>query len=51
MRTLVVGDTHGCLEELQIMLGDANLNLSQDRLILLGDYIDRGPALTICCNS
>jgi serine/threonine protein phosphatase 1 len=43
MRTLVVGDTHGCLEELQIMLGDANLNLSQDRLILLGDYIDRGP--------
>lgn len=43
MRTLVIGDTHGCLDELQTLLNAAALNLSQDRLILLGDYIDRGP--------
>ncbi len=43
MRTLVVGDTHGCLDELQTLLNEAALDLSQDRLVLLGDYIDRGP--------
>lgn len=43
MRTLVVGDTHGCLDELLDLLQKAELNLPTDRLILLGDYIDRGP--------
>lgn len=43
MKTLVIGDTHGCLDELQILLDSAAPNLTNDRLILLGDYIDRGP--------
>lgn len=43
MRTLVIGDTHGCLDELLTLLEIAAIDLSRERLILLGDYIDRGP--------
>lgn len=43
MRTLVIGDIHGCLDELLDLLEQAGPNLTTDRLVLLGDYIDRGP--------
>lgn len=36
----VIGDIHGCLEELQELLFQLP---SEDRLIFLGDYVDRGP--------
>lgn len=42
MRTLVVGDIHGCYGELKELLEKADLN-REDRIIALGDIIDRGP--------
>lgn len=43
LRTLVVGDIHGCLEEFDELLKKVQYNKSTDRLILVGDLIDRGP--------
>ena len=42
MSTYVMGDIHGCFEEFQQMLRKVALS-EADRLILTGDYIDRGP--------
>ncbi|AEG14536.1 metallophosphoesterase [Desulfofundulus kuznetsovii DSM 6115] len=42
-RILVVGDVHGCRHLLEAVLHRAGYNPDRDRLILLGDYIDRGP--------
>jgi len=42
-RILVVGDVHGHPELLTNVLRRANYAPERDRLILLGDYIDRGP--------
>ncbi|BDG05919.1 metallophosphoesterase [Anaeromyxobacter oryzae] len=42
-RTIVVGDVHGCLEELEALLVAARWNPGVDRLVLLGDLLDRGP--------
>lgn len=43
MRTVIVGDIHGCMLELKSLLSAVKLSISTDRLILLGDIIDRGP--------
>ncbi|KHL94735.1 metallophosphoesterase [Paenibacillus sp. IHB B 3415] len=43
MRTLVISDIHGCVEEFNLLLRRANYIPSEDQLILLGDYVDRGP--------
>lgn len=46
MRTIVISDIHGCYDELRELImaletkGEYNKNI--DRLIFLGDYIDRG---------
>ena len=42
MRTLAIGDVHGCLTALETLLGVVRLK-SDDHLIMLGDYVDRGP--------
>ena len=42
MRSFVIGDIHGCLDELVCLLQALPLG-NTDRLIFLGDYIDRGP--------
>lgn len=42
-RTIVVGDVHGCLDELHDLLNVLWYTASKDRLILLGDLVDRGP--------
>ena len=42
MRTLAIGDIHGCLTQLDALL-DAIAPTPDDHLIFLGDYIDRGP--------
>jgi serine/threonine protein phosphatase 1 len=42
MRSYVIGDIHGCLIELGHMIEGLPLE-SGDRLVFLGDYIDRGP--------
>jgi Calcineurin-like phosphoesterase len=41
-RLLAIGDIHGCLDLLRGLLDRVSPN-SEDRLIFLGDYIDRGP--------
>lgn len=43
MRTLAIGDIHGCQTALTRLL-DQVKPTAADRLIFLGDYIDRGPA-------
>lgn len=43
MRTLVIGDIHGCLTSLETVLNALELK-PEDHLITLGDYIDRGPS-------
>lgn len=42
-RTIVISDIHGCLEPLDRLLEHAAFDFRRDRLILLGDYVDRGP--------
>lgn len=42
-RIICVGDTHGCLNELHELLAKVEWNPAEDRLILVGDLVDRGP--------
>lgn len=42
MKTYVIGDIHGCFDEFQQLLDKIQPDLATERLILLGDYIDRG---------
>lgn len=42
MRTIVIGDIHGCSKALQGLL-EAIEPTPEDLLIFLGDYVDRGP--------
>lgn len=42
MRTLALGDIHGCLTSLKKVLEVIQLT-EEDTLIFLGDYVDRGP--------
>jgi hypothetical protein len=42
MKTLVIGDIHGCYVELLELLDQAGL-ADDDRIIALGDIVDRGP--------
>jgi hypothetical protein len=41
-RTLVIGDIHGCIDELRDLLDLAGLG-EDDEIISLGDMVDRGP--------
>jgi len=38
-----VGDIHGCLDKVLRLLELLNYDPTEDRLLFLGDYIDRGP--------
>jgi hypothetical protein len=42
-RVVAVGDVHGCLEELKELLRTLEYHPEKDRLVLLGDLVDRGP--------
>lgn len=42
MRTFVIGDIHGCVDELAGLIEGLDLD-PLDRVIFLGDYVDRGP--------
>ncbi|HVT79440.1 MAG TPA: metallophosphoesterase family protein [Phycisphaerae bacterium] len=41
-RLLAIGDIHGCLAQFDALIGAIDICPS-DHLILLGDYVDRGP--------
>ena len=43
MRTLAIGDIHGCHVALTCLLEQVQPH-PEDRIVFLGDYIDRGPA-------
>jgi hypothetical protein len=43
VRTIVIGDVHGCLEELDELLLRLQHRKGADRLVLAGDLVDRGP--------
>ncbi|EGF25122.1 metallophosphoesterase family protein [Rhodopirellula baltica] len=42
MRTLAIGDIHGCYQSLAALESLAKFK-PEDRIITLGDYVDRGP--------
>ena len=42
MRTLAIGDIHGCLAAFDHLIRFAKLT-PQDTLVILGDVVDRGP--------
>lgn len=42
MRTLVIGDIHGCSAALEVLLKELAPG-KDDTLVTLGDYVDRGP--------
>lgn len=43
MRTIVIGDVHGCLEELDELLDVVEYTRGKDRVVFVGDLVDRGP--------
>lgn len=46
MRTIAIGDIHGCYNELKKLIdgltNDGYYNPATDRIVFLGDYVDRG---------
>lgn len=47
-RDFVVGDLHGCFNQLSQLLAHVNFSTATDRLISVGDLIDRGPNSLDC---
>ena len=39
----VIGDIHGCFDKLQMLMQEIPIDLDHDKLVFIGDYIDRGP--------
>ncbi|MDN0088187.1 bis(5'-nucleosyl)-tetraphosphatase (symmetrical) ApaH [Yersinia nurmii] len=44
MSTYLIGDVHGCIDELRALLAQVEFNPQQDTLWLTGDLVARGPA-------
>lgn len=42
-RTIIIGDVHGCLAELEALITEVNYQPGKDRLFFVGDIINRGP--------
>jgi serine/threonine protein phosphatase 1 len=42
-KLFAVGDIHGCLYKLYSLYGRIEFDPKRDRIVFLGDYIDRGP--------
>lgn len=43
MRTIIIGDVHGCFDEVQDLLRKTGFTPTKDRLIFVGDLINKGP--------
>jgi serine/threonine protein phosphatase 1 len=41
-KIFVIGDIHGCFDKLRTLMRKIPIDLKQDKLIFIGDYIDRG---------
>ncbi|MFB6422163.1 MAG: bis(5'-nucleosyl)-tetraphosphatase (symmetrical) ApaH [Candidatus Malihini olakiniferum] len=44
MSTYLIGDVHGCFDELMALLAHVSFNPLRDRLLFTGDLVARGPA-------
>ncbi len=42
-RTIIIGDVHGCSNELKNLIEKVHVDLKSDRLIFVGDLINKGP--------
>lgn len=42
-RTIIIGDVHGCIDELRMLVRKTRYEQGVDRLVFLGDLLDRGP--------
>lgn len=42
-RTVIIGDIHGCLRELETLIEEAIRPTDKDTIILCGDILDKGP--------
>ena len=42
-KIFALGDIHGCFDRLQALMEIIPVDLAQDTLVFIGDYIDRGP--------
>lgn len=42
-RVIIIGDVHGCLTELRQLIDKVGYDQSKDRLVFVGDLVDRGP--------
>ena len=42
-RTIIVGDLHGCMDELSDLLEEVEFDTARDRLISVGDIVAKGP--------
>jgi len=43
-RTIIVGDVHGCYRECKSLLKKVNADPKQDRILFIGDLINKGPS-------
>jgi len=46
-RKIIIGDVHGCVDQLERLLKDVN-RTPDDHVIMLGDLVDRGPDSAAC---
>ncbi|MBN2515878.1 MAG: serine/threonine protein phosphatase [Deltaproteobacteria bacterium] len=42
-KIFAIGDIHGCLDKLKVMMERIDIDGEEDTLVFIGDYIDRGP--------
>ena len=47
-RTIIIGDVHGCLDELQELLAKCEYNPDTTRVVLVGDLVNKGPKSAEC---
>lgn len=43
MRIIIVGDVHGCANELQSLLQACAYDAVHDQLVFVGDLVNKGP--------
>ncbi len=43
-RTIIIGDVHGCDKELAALLKEVGANPQQDKILFIGDLINKGPS-------
>ena len=43
-KIFAIGDIHGCLDKLDMMMKRIKIDEEEDTLVFIGDFIDRGPA-------